>query len=349
MADTVTRTEHIGCFGKLMESIKNLVGAVILVLIAVAVIFGNEYVTERQADNLAAGAASVVEGVADTVNPALEGKLVHLSGMATTTEQLTDQQFGISVNALKLTRTVEMYQYKETANTTTTKNVGGSEERTTTYSYPMEWSSTLISSASFQDRTKVNPSSMPYQTQNFVARQAVLGAFTLPESILQSLSATTGLTTLPAPAIPGARLNGSGYYIGANPGPQVGDVRITFAQVAPQVISICARQTGSTFTPFSTESGTIEMVVAGTQTAAQMFESAQSGNKMLRWGLRFLGWLLLFAGIAIVFQPLVVIADVIPLVGNLLQRGVTLISLLISVPAAIILMIVAWFIAKMLA
>ncbi|HNW92207.1 MAG TPA: hypothetical protein PKM88_04770, partial [bacterium] len=135
MADTYTEVKHVGCFSRLMDSIKNLVGAVLLVLISVAVIFGNESCSERQADNLAAGAAAVVEAEANTVNPANEGKLVHVTGTAATTENLVDPQFGVSVNALKLERTVEMYQWKESSSTTEEKNVGGSVDQKTTYTY----------------------------------------------------------------------------------------------------------------------------------------------------------------------------------------------------------------------
>ena len=62
-----------------------------------------------------------------------------------------------------------------------------------------------------------------------------------------------------------------------------------------------------------------------------------------------LGWLLLFAATAVLFQPLVVIADVIPFVGNMLQRGVTLISLIIATPIALVVIIVSWFVARMIA
>lgn len=351
MADTHVEVKHVGCFSKLMESLKNLVGAVVLLFIAVALLFGNEYMAVRGANNLAAGEAAVVAADPATVNAANEGKLVHMSGQATTGEMLSDAQFGVTVNALKLTRSVEMYQWQEKQTTETKKNVGGSEERITTSTYSNVWDDDLISSAGFKEQAgHVNPSVMPYQALTVVAREAKLGAFTLTEGLLKSISATTGVPNLPQPAIPNAKLNGNGYYLGANPAvPVVGDVRVTFAMVAPQVISIIARQTGGSFSPYETGSGTIEMIEAGTKTAAQMFASAKAAGSAMKWGLRVLGWLLIFAGVAILFQPLVVIADVIPFIGNMLQRGVTLISLIIATPIALVVIIVSWVVVKFVA
>lgn len=352
MADSFTEVKHVGCFGKLMESIKNLVGAVVLLFIAVALLFGNEYWAVKNANNLAAAAGAVVETAADVISPANEGKLVHLTGQATTAEQLSDPQFGVTVTALKLTRLVEMYQWKESSSTQTTKNVGGSEDRSTTYSYAKVWDDDVISSSSFKDQAgHVNPSSLPYQSMTWVAREAKVGAFTLTENLLKSLGGSTGVATLPTPAIPNARIHGNGYYIGANPAQeQVGDVRITYQMVAPQAVSIIARQVGSSFGAYETTAGgTIEMIASGTQTAAQMIESAKKASAALTWGLRVLGWLLLFAATAILFQPLVVIADVIPLIGNILQRGVSLIALVIATPLALVVIVIAWFVARMIA
>ena len=42
----------------------------------------------------------------DAVDPANDGTLVHMTGMATTAETLTDPAFDVSANALKLTRRV---------------------------------------------------------------------------------------------------------------------------------------------------------------------------------------------------------------------------------------------------
>ena len=74
MADTYTEVKHVGCFSKLLESIKNLVGAVVLLFIAVALLFGNEYWAQRSANTLAEGAAAVVAADAAAINPANEGK-----------------------------------------------------------------------------------------------------------------------------------------------------------------------------------------------------------------------------------------------------------------------------------
>ena len=50
-----------------------------------------------------------------------DGKLVHLSGKSVTVDVLKDGKFGVSANAIKLKRAVEMYQWKEKTSSKTKK------------------------------------------------------------------------------------------------------------------------------------------------------------------------------------------------------------------------------------
>ena len=78
-------------------------------------------------------------------------KLVHVSGNATTDEVLTDPTFGVSATAIRLGRKVEMYQWNEVKNSSTQKDLGGSNETTTTYSYVKKWSDDPIDSTKFKE------------------------------------------------------------------------------------------------------------------------------------------------------------------------------------------------------
>jgi hypothetical protein len=88
------------------------------------------------------------------------------------------------------------------------------------------------------------------------------------------------------------------------------------------------------------------MIVDGARPADAMFEAAALGNSTLTWALRVLGFLMLFVGISMVFRPLAVLADVVPLVGSFVGAGISLGSLLISAPLALVVIAVGWIVYR---
>ena len=72
---------------------------------------------------------------ADAVNAANEGKLVHVSGAVKTGDPISDDELGVQAQAVKLVRTVEMYQWKEDEKSEERKKLGGGTETTKTYTY----------------------------------------------------------------------------------------------------------------------------------------------------------------------------------------------------------------------
>ena len=127
-------------FSRIGDSIKGILFGGVLAVVAVLVLFWNEGRAVNRAQALKEGGGAVVAVDAERVDPANDGKLVHLSGLATTTETLADGEFGIVTNALKLRRNAEMYQWKEITSQSKGKNLGGSETTRTTYSYDKMWS-----------------------------------------------------------------------------------------------------------------------------------------------------------------------------------------------------------------
>ena len=76
---------------------------------------------------------------ADKVDPANEGKLVHVTGTLSTTGPATDSDFAVKIDGVRLVRHVEMFQWTEQSGTETTKKLGGGETTKTTYTYRQEW------------------------------------------------------------------------------------------------------------------------------------------------------------------------------------------------------------------
>jgi len=63
---------------------------------------------------------------------------------------LDDNDCGISVSALRFVRKVEVYQWRESSRSETTRNTGGSSDTKTTYTYKKDWAETLIDSKKFK-------------------------------------------------------------------------------------------------------------------------------------------------------------------------------------------------------
>ena len=349
MADSFTETTSQGWFSRIIGSIKSVLFGLVMFLVSFPLLFWNEGRAVRTAKSLEEGAGVVVSVPADAVDAGKEGKLVHLSGQATTTETLADGEFGVQANAIKLIREVEMYQWDEDKKSETKKKLGGGEETVTTYSYSKEWSDQLIDSSNFKETSgHENPSQFPIEARQKTAAKVTLGAFTLSEPIVSDLDQSETLAvdsaTLPAAMKDQVKANASGYYRGADPAsPAVGDVRITFKVVKPAVISLVARQVRDTFEAYQAQAGdTILLVKYGTLSAQAMFEAAQRENAILTWILRGLGWFLMFLGLTMVFRPIAVFGDVIPLFGTLLGAGIGVFAGLTSIVLSLVTIAVAW-------
>uniref|UniRef100_UPI004055D23A TMEM43 family protein n=1 Tax=Candidatus Electronema sp. TaxID=2698783 RepID=UPI004055D23A len=351
----VTEVSRKSWFSRLKEAVKGIAVGFILFIAAFFLLFWNEGRAVKDYKTLKEGAGAVVSALADQVDPAREGKLIHLSGKAVTEETLRDPDFSVTANALRLERSAEMYQWQERSESKTEKKLGGAEETTTTYSYSKAWSESLISSSGFRQQAgHENPGSMPFSSAEQMARQVRLGAFSLPPSLVGKISNFQPLplsaeTPLPENAA-GRKVwrHGNGFYLGEDPNaPQLGDLRISFRIVPPTEVSIVARQSGSSLEPYRSKAGgSIELLQTGTHSAAAMFESAQQSSKMLTWLLRLGGFILMLTGLNLMLKVLSVTADVVPMFGNLVGAGTGLISFLLAAVLSLLTIAAAWVIYR---
>jgi hypothetical protein len=321
----------------------------VLFVVAFPILFWNEGRAVRTARSLEEGAGVVVSVPAETVDAGKEGKLVHLTGQATTTDTLTDNEFGVHANAIKLLRKVEMYQWEEEKKSETKKKLGGGEETVTTYTYKKDWSDHPIDSSDFKEpRGHENPGAFEFEAANHVARKVTLGAFTLSDAIVQKLDNAEPLAvdaaTLPAPVKSRAKASGSGYYLGEDPAsPTIGDLKVAFEVVKPATISVVARQVKDTFESYQAQAGdAILLVKYGTLSAEAMFQAAQRENAILTWILRGIGWFMMFLGLVMIFRPIAVFGDVIPLVGTMLGAGIGVFAGLTSIVLSLVTIAIAW-------
>lgn len=352
--DSFTEVTSQGIGSRLMESIKGVLVGIVMFIAAFPVLFMNEGCAVKTAKGLQEGVKAVVSIKADKVDAANNGKLVHMSNQAVTDELLTDGTFGISQNGIKLIRNVEMFQWKEESKSEKKKKMGGGEETTTTYTYKKDWAADRIDSSRFKKQGYNNPA-MIYKSQTETAKLVKMGAFRLSPALIGQISASEtlpmlqeNLSKLPADIKGKSKINNNGIYVGNNPSdPQIGDLRISYSIVKPQMVSVVSKQMGDTFEPYKTKTDTeINRLESGEKSAASMFAQMEKENVMRTWIVRFVGFLLMAMGIGMIFKPISTLGDVIPIVGNILGMGIGVVAFIVALVLSLVTIAIAWILYR---
>lgn len=371
MVESFTQTTHVSWFSRIKGAVIGIPIGLLLLVVAVVLLWWNEGRAVTTAKSLKEGESLVVSLTELKPNAENDGKLVHLTGEATTTEEVADPVFGIHDTAICLQRKVEMFQWIEDESTRTRKKVGGGEERITEYTYEKAWREDRVNSDSFEHQQgHRNPSTMPYVSDAWYAQHVSLGDFqlntaqvrridrqtpvriddariaTLQPAIRSQVLTKNGGLYIPADGVPSpspaaqppaaeatAEATGLAESTGA---PQVGDVRIAFTAVYPLEISVIAKQVKQTFKPYQTQAGdALDMLEEGTHSADEMIAEAAANNVRLTWILRVVGFIVTCVGLGLVFGPLSVLADFIPLLGNLTRTVTGFVAVVLAIPISL--------------
>lgn len=292
---------------------------------------------------------SVVEAKPSPINSDNEGKLVHVIGSAETQDELSDTLFGVDKSsALKLQRSVDMYQWVEHKKS----NTDDKSKTKTTYTYDKEWSSNLVDSDHFYKSIgHQNPKGMPYSGMTLVADPIQLGSFVLSTAVTNKMNWYEYVTGLKTDTIPDndirnkAKSIDNGYFMGSNvQNPQVGDTRARFRVVVEQVMSIVALQSGDTFATYSGQSGGAFLLVEqGRHTAKEMFMHANQALTSMTWAMRFAGSFCIWIMLRCWTMPFEVFAENVPLLGMLVGAGSRLVAGAVALVLSCVVIAFSWF------
>jgi hypothetical protein len=348
-SDSVTEVTTQGFGSRIMGSLGGVVFGLILFIASFPLLIWNEGRAVDTAKALAEGRAAVITVAPEPVAPRNDGRLVYVSGPVTSRESLAPNGV-LPSPALKLKRTVEVYQWQEQEDSNTKKELGGSQTTTTTYSYKKVWSSSTIESSRFKKpEGHANPSSKPLQDKTAVVKDATLGAFRLGAPVLDLLD-----TYQPVPGDALAKLarqdgrgqlrvSGDWAYSGDAEQPRVGDMRVGYAYVPLGVVSVVARQSGSLLEPYTTSNGhELVMAETGAVSADRLFKAEEEGNAILTWALRAAGWVAMMVGLMMMVGPISVLASIIPFLGDLLSAGAFMVALPLSLCLSLVTVAIAW-------
>ena len=356
MADSYTEVTSQNWFSRIGGSFKGILFGIIVIPLTIILLWWNEGRAVTTANSLKEGAAAVVHVAADKVDPANDKKLVHVTGDAKAGGPVVDTEYGLSLPALRLVRTEEIYQWVEDKKTETKQKVGGSEETTTTYTYDKKWVDGPVKSSEFKKpEGHANVGDLIPENANITAERVTLGAFTVPEAFVKQMGSPSkraltdaDLATLPVDLKEGTKIQDGAFYIGQNPKePKIGDVRVSFEIVKPGTFSVLAAQLGETFEPYQTKAGdAIDFIEEGTVSAETMFKNAASANSMITWLVRFFGFLFMAFGFMAIMKPLSVLGSVIPFIGNIIGMGTGLISFALAGTISFLVIAIAWIFVR---
>lgn len=327
--DQVTTVTSTSWLGRVRDSVLGSLVGVALVIAAVVVLFWNEGKEVTTLRTLDMAAQLVVEAPPARIDPALEGRLVHLTGALAAAAPARDPVFGVvAADAVRLERHVEMFQWEEHSSSSTEKSLGGGSTTTTTYDYQRKWSDRAINSGSFHAPAGHANPPLPIARLISDAADVRLGAYRVDASVLDELAPSAPVSLPEGAALPpGWQRGEAGPYRGRDPmAPVIGDVRVTFIALPSGTTSAIAGQQGDQLASFTAPNGeTIALAKPGVASAPAMFSAERSQARLLAWALRLGGFVLCLVGLVLLVRPLAVLVSVIPLLETVVDVTATLV------------------------
>ena len=353
---------------------------ILLFVVATIILWWNEGRAVHRAQDIKL-VAKTAQSIGDisAANASLDGQLIHATGTASTNDMLSDDIFGIQANAMAIVRSAEYYQWMEHEKHETKDKLGGKQEEVITYTYERGWSNVPINSSKFKDPDYRDVNSVIWNVEDkrVNAANVSFGAYTLPDRFIadivskqsdkfeplvlssdnpalkeinESVMKSLGENVRPEAAqvkdsLAYVHVFGNQVYIGFNPSkPSIGDIRITFEQLAPSCnISLIAVPTNGTFTTFLAKHNDSEYELRiGTWSLEQMIKQANDDNSTMTWLLRLVGLLFVIAGLKMIFSILVTLFKVVPFLASIMNLGVSLICSVVGLAWTLLVVAIAW-------
>lgn len=319
-----------------------ILGGLLLLVIGIGILWYNEGRTVKTQATINEARKNYKDVKAEKIDDKYEGKLVATKGKLDISEAsyLTDAIFGISIQAAKLQRVVEIYQWKEKCET------DDNDKKNCTYE--KVWENGLIDSSDFEQSGHDNPTVTSYESETYIANNVKLGAFILPEELIAKLSSNktknnAELTNEYKNTIEGIIVSGNYLTNVKDETPEIGDIRISYAYLDSEAVSVMAVQTGNTFEAFTSKSGKdVYTIVKGNKTGAQILENMTKSNNRWKWILRFIGVIITILAFSSMFSFITNIANKIPILGGIINSATGLISTLLGLSLSLIVIAIAW-------
>ncbi|XP_069499505.1 transmembrane protein 43 [Ambystoma mexicanum] len=363
-SDARDKGEHVKVTSRhkpgFLERLRETSGGMLIGLVAFSLSFYVHFTNEGRAVKTA---ASLDEGLSivvslDTINRVAsenEGRLIHLSGALSTSKPLSDPNYGISIECVKLKRQVEMYQWIEQEDSKEYEE-NGEIKTETRYSYSTEWRTEVVSSRHYdREIAHQNPSAMAVESLTAVASSVQVGRFDLSKGLIDKIGnfRQLSLENMQAPNAY-ATIEGDYFYHSLNlRSPEVGDLRVSFhyaglsGRASPlgpaDVITVIGRQQGEKVTAYQTKSGDVlELLYLTALSAEEVFQKEHESNTLKTWALRAGGWLMMFLGLSLMTKIIHTLVDWLPLVRDLVNIGLNIFALCVATSLSLLTIACGW-------
>lgn len=349
MSSTVTTTKSY--WGRVWDAFKWVFLWFLLIIGSISLLWWNEWNSVKISAGLNEGQKNTIEWKINSLDPSLDWKLIHIIWKADTKEILNDTNFWIELNAIKLYREVEMYQWKEFQDTESKDNADGSVTTKTTYTYDKVWSDEKLNSSNYHESNHSNPRDWTYKSEYYIANKVNIWDIKLSSNFVDKIDNKQAL-----------HLDGNNVginfqnsiqsnnmlYIGRDPtNPEIWDLRVKFYAVYPADISVIWQQKSQSLEPYLTKVGTnIELLEYWTKSIQEMYKKAQDDNKLQTWVLRWIWVILMYVGFTLIFNVLVVGSKIIPFLSNIFWVWSSLLAFVLTFSIWWTTIALAWIVAR---
>lgn len=334
-------------YGKrLSNSLGGIIMGFLLIIVGSVLLWKNECRAVQTSKMLKSGAAECVD-VADvsSVDPSLNGKLIHAIAPVQTADEIKDPDFPITANAIQLKREVEYFQWVEHAKSESKDKIGGGQETVTTYTYSKEWVRRPVNSDNFKDPEYTgisNKSKADFSDSEVFAKTVNFGGYVLPEGFLRSIPCNSPVELPESLGTEGCAVDKNVLYYGNPSQPEVGDVRITFTKAEGGQASILAKVINNTFEAYTSNGKSLVTLSMGSHSMENMFESENKANTSKLWILRILGIILVITGFRGIFGIITTLLKVLPPLAKIGDVAVGLVTGVLGIIWSLIIILIGW-------
>lgn len=224
-----------------------------------------------------------------------EGKLLHVNGMLRVQEPISDANYNIMVQCVKLKKIVQMYQWHEDY---TENKFAEGDETARNYYYFKDWNELVVDSRSFHSFGHQNPRQLPMHSKILINDHVYIGDFEIGEAAKELSSGWTDVTSDTRPDDSYIKMHlGWYYHVDDVFEPLVGDVRVKFqfSGLEGQSYTIVGKLTNGKIQPYKSRlKRDIILLAKGELTIDEIFKAEHYTVRKKTWMVRLFGFALFF-------------------------------------------------------
>lgn len=232
-----------------------------------------------------------------------EGKIVHIVGPLRILEPISEPDYNIQVQAVKLRKRVQMYQWIEETTDQDNFLTEPAEESQKTYWYHKDWRDYVVDSSLFYIRPgHHNPTSISIFSETHIAENVKIGWLYLGLDVKRKVNDYYEIWSDSRPERSDIKLHSGFYYHGESAlQHEIGDLRVHFTYAGREddiytAVGVVERGTLQAYSPTGFPSADpISLLRKGSYSLKQLSELEKRDANIHTWKYRLLGFIQVFA------------------------------------------------------